>query len=256
MSVSKNISIPLAHPGPLSPTPPLDNTREAFGGGFKFTESERAYAIKYVQVLLARDHEISATAIGAALHNKVDDSSSIVNSWNLPVGKLPHHSLGSWRTHIGSPSIRDEIDRLRKRAGIVFRKTQEDQKQSEAKQSVPEQDKFEYEPEDPITPTPTLDNESNTDKKMAEEDDLNVVANFFAGNEDENETETVIWARLTSEVLSLYTSPLCLLITGRQRASLQVVGRNSTTCTMKRLWGAMKSCALLSKFDTNILHIN
>ena len=60
-----------AHSGPPSPTPPLEHTREAVGNHFKFTDFEHTYAIKYVQVLLARDHEISSNAIGAALHDKV-----------------------------------------------------------------------------------------------------------------------------------------------------------------------------------------
>lgn len=111
---------------------------------------------------------------------------------------------------MSAPSLRGEIDRLRKRAGIVFRKAQE-QKQSQATQSPPEvrqQDKFESELEDPAvtpdTPSPTLVGESETDKKMAEEDDFNVIATFFAGNLDENESESVVWGRLTSQVLSLY----------------------------------------------------
>lgn len=126
---------------------------------------------------------------------------------------MPHHSVGSWRTHLGTHSVRGEIDRLRKRAGIVFRKAQE-QKQSQASQSVPDvrqHDRSESEPsepEDPAvtrdTPSPTLVGESETDKKIAEEDDFNVIATFFAGNPDENENESVIWDRLTSQVLSLY----------------------------------------------------
>lgn len=80
LSVSKNISIPPVHSGLRSPTPPLDHTRETVGSGFKFTECERTYTMNYVQVLLARDHEIPAHTIAAALHNKVDDSSSVINS--------------------------------------------------------------------------------------------------------------------------------------------------------------------------------
>jgi len=123
---------------------------------------------------------------------------------------MPHHTSGSWRTHLGSPAVRDEVDRLRKRAGIVFRKAQE-QKQSQATQSAPElhqHDKSESEAENPvvtpITPSPTLVDESDADKRMAEEDDLNTAAIFFASNEDENEDELVTWARLTSQVLSLH----------------------------------------------------
>lgn len=79
-SISKNIDVPPAHSGPPSPTPPLEHTREMVGGNFKFTDSERAYAIKYVEVLLARDHEISGSVMGAALHKKVGGSYSIINS--------------------------------------------------------------------------------------------------------------------------------------------------------------------------------
>ena len=84
-SISENTSTALrAHSGPPSPTPPLN--REAVGNHFKFTDSERTYAIKYVQTLLARDHEISSHAIGAALHDKVGGSYSIINSHNKSLG--------------------------------------------------------------------------------------------------------------------------------------------------------------------------
>lgn len=107
---------------------------------------------------------------------------------------------------MGAPSIRADIDRLRKRAGIVFRKAQE-QMQSQATQSAPEVHQSESETGDlavtPDTPSPTLVGESETDKKMAEEDDFNFIARFFAGCLDENEDESVIWNRLTSQVLFL-----------------------------------------------------
>ena len=81
--ISRDISTSLlAHSGPPSPTPPPEHTREAVGNNFKFTDSERIYSMKYAQVLLARDHEISSTAIGTALHNKVGDSYSIINFCN------------------------------------------------------------------------------------------------------------------------------------------------------------------------------
>jgi hypothetical protein len=79
-SISRNTSTTArhAHSCPPSPTPPLEHTREAVGNNFKFTDSEHTYAIKYVQVLLARDHEISSNAIGAALHDKVGGSYSVI----------------------------------------------------------------------------------------------------------------------------------------------------------------------------------
>ena len=78
-SISEDTSTALrARSGPQSPTPPLEHTRETVGSHFKFTDSERAYAMKYVRVLLARDHEISSHAIGAALHDKVGGSYSVI----------------------------------------------------------------------------------------------------------------------------------------------------------------------------------
>jgi hypothetical protein len=115
---------------------------------------------------------------------------------------MPHHPVGSWRTHLGMPSVRGEIDRLRKRAGILFRKAQE-QKQSQASQSLLDvrlRDKSESELEDPrSTPSPTLVVDSETDKKIVEEDDFNVIVKFFVDNLDENENESVVWDRLTSQ---------------------------------------------------------
>ena len=86
-SISKNTSTALhAHSGPPSPTPPLEHTREAVGNHFKFTDSEHIYAIKYAEVLLRRDHEISSNALGAALHDKVGGSYSVINSCNPSLG--------------------------------------------------------------------------------------------------------------------------------------------------------------------------
>lgn len=105
-SISKKTSTAFrAHSGPRSPTPPLEHTREAVGSHFKFTDSERAYALKYVQVLFARDHEISSHAIGAALHDKVGGSYSVINfGINLSVRcliiRLAHGEL----TWVHSPS--------------------------------------------------------------------------------------------------------------------------------------------------------
>jgi len=113
---------------------------------------------------------------------------------------MPHHPAGSWRTQLSFPALRVEIDRLRKRAGIVFRKAQERKQSTQSVPEVRQRKKSESEPEDPADiPSPTLVGESETDKKMAEEDDFNVIATFFAGNTDENENESAVWDRLTSQ---------------------------------------------------------
>jgi hypothetical protein len=94
-SISKTTSIPS---GPPSPTPPLAHTRETVGANFKFTDSERTYAIQYAQLLLARDHSISSSAIGAALHIKVGGSYSmstleIHSLIRCPIIRLAHGEL-------------------------------------------------------------------------------------------------------------------------------------------------------------------
>ena len=82
-SINKNTSTALgAHSGPPSPTPPPEHTRETVGNCFKFTDSEHKYALNYVQVLLARDHEISSHALGAALHDKVGGSYFVIKFRN------------------------------------------------------------------------------------------------------------------------------------------------------------------------------
>ena len=99
-AINKNTDISLpAHSGPPSPTPPLQHTREMAGGSFKFTDSEREYAIKYAEILFARDHEISNSAVGAALHKKVGGSYPIVNHFVIhllvrcPIIRLIHGEL-------------------------------------------------------------------------------------------------------------------------------------------------------------------
>jgi len=49
--------------------------------------------------------------------------------------------------------------------------------------------------------TPPINGDSEEDPKRALEDDLNTIALFFAGGEDDqSEAEEVIWARLTAKV--------------------------------------------------------
>ncbi|KAG5724652.1 40S ribosomal protein S16 [Termitomyces sp. T112] len=94
---------------PRSPTPPPDHTRKKRGNsdGYMYSEQERDYAKRYIKVLLRRDHQISNSAIGKALYDKMDN-----------------HSIGSWRTFLTQEPFKSVVDSLRKTAGIEFRKQQ------------------------------------------------------------------------------------------------------------------------------------
>ena len=55
-----------------SPTPPPAHTRVEWPGrGFKFSEHERQYAMRYLEILLERDHQMSSNAMALALFSKV-----------------------------------------------------------------------------------------------------------------------------------------------------------------------------------------
>jgi hypothetical protein len=56
---------------PRSPTPPPQHHHVRSAGGIKYTEQERAYALQYAEVLLGRDHQMSASNLAAKLFRKV-----------------------------------------------------------------------------------------------------------------------------------------------------------------------------------------
>lgn len=118
---------------------------------------------------------------------------------------MPHHTLKSWRTYIGI-TIRDDIDALRKRASIAFRKAQsqkEWQSQTPAPLKSPKFNDFDSEEPSnevvPSSPTPTAPPQ---DIDQSKEQDLRIVANYFAfgGGDEEGQEPSAIWARLTSQV--------------------------------------------------------
>lgn len=175
--------------GPRTPTPPPLHTHIGFGtSGHRYTEHEREYVLRYTKILLDRDHMVANSAIGKAMHDK-----------------MPHHTLKSWKTYIGT-TIRDDIDALRKRASIAFRKT-ESQKESHSQTPAPlKSPKFNnFDSEElsnevvPSPPTPTAPPQYVDQSK---EQDLRVVSNYFAfgGGDEEGQEPSAIWARLTSQV--------------------------------------------------------
>ncbi|KAF8350119.1 hypothetical protein F5887DRAFT_1070332 [Amanita rubescens] len=144
-----------------SPTPPPAHTQQATSRG----------------VLLGRDHLMSSQAMADRLYKK-----------------LPHHSLGSWRHYI-SGNMRDDVEKLRKKAAIAYRKAMQQKHPEVVKE----------EPRDADLNGTTFD-ASNTnaeeERRREEEEDLDVVCNFFAyGGGDEQivgESEDAVWTRLGS----------------------------------------------------------
>jgi len=131
--------------------------------------------LAYVKRLMQRDHAISNTAIGNKLHQR-----------------MPHHSVQSWGMYV-SKTVRAEVEEMRKRAGIAYRLGTTAQRQdlgspskkprlkdptNEPKHSVPHQ----HTP--PTSPT-------------AEEEDLDVICNFFASGQGNDEDDELVWENLT-----------------------------------------------------------
>lgn len=57
--------------GPRSPTPPSDLPSVQTTTGVRYSEQEREYALRYVEVLLERDHHMSMNAMAGCLFKKV-----------------------------------------------------------------------------------------------------------------------------------------------------------------------------------------
>ncbi|KAF8971379.1 hypothetical protein BDZ97DRAFT_1913867 [Flammula alnicola] len=191
----KSLSDEVIIVGPRSPTPP-DN-QVLWGNGYKFSPEENEYALRYTKLLVERNHEVTMSAVATALTRK-----------------MPHHTMQSWRSHIPTLAGK-EFDEWKKRAGIAYRKAQNAKQMVSARKAststIPdgeEQEVSDVEVEEPpltamsamsASPAINLQN-TQVDFGAALEEDLNVIAQFFAeGNDDQTETEDVIWARLTAQ---------------------------------------------------------
>lgn len=61
-----------SYTGPPSPTPPPEHTRRQMASGnFLFSDAEREYVLRYVQILLERDPSVSGTSLASKLFCKV-----------------------------------------------------------------------------------------------------------------------------------------------------------------------------------------
>ncbi|KIL70896.1 hypothetical protein M378DRAFT_498894 [Amanita muscaria Koide BX008] len=156
---------------PIPPPPTSDQF--SLKGRTKYSDLEREYALKYIQILLDRDHLTSAQHMANRLYQK-----------------MPRHTLKSWTSYISGYAIKEEVEDLRKQATAAHRKS--------LKQIVKE------EPLEIGLDQVAADHSDADDiKKMNEENDLNAIVSFFAyggGDEkDEGAGQEELWQRLSSK---------------------------------------------------------
>ncbi|KAJ6621684.1 hypothetical protein B0H10DRAFT_969944 [Mycena sp. CBHHK59/15] len=185
---AKRLNPGLSRPRIPSPTPPPEHTRVHHAGDkYKYSEVETEYVLRYATVLFERDHETSLTSLFTKLH-----------------AKMPHHSVAAWNNYV-SRKLRDEVENIRKKAGIAYRKEQNAlQNQSRQVIDVDEPPPKRARVEVPVEP------DTAAVAKDPEEEDLNTVAQFFAnggdteqtdgGDEDQSVKDARVWARLTDQV--------------------------------------------------------
>ncbi|KAH9950408.1 hypothetical protein B0H21DRAFT_868708 [Amylocystis lapponica] len=150
-----------------SPPPPTKIVKWHEGKNL-FTTEERIYFINYLGVLLARDPDITQTAIAAKMAEKMDG-----------------HTRGSWLAY--ATRQRNEIDQCRKRAHIARRKA--------SQSSQPQQDPVAGSPPasagEPSSPPPTQPPPQPT---TSQSDDCDVLAQWFAdGGADDKTDDQYPW---------------------------------------------------------------
>jgi hypothetical protein len=180
-----------------SPTPPLEHTHvQLTGGGVRYSEHERDYALRYVEVLLERDHQTSISAMALSLFRKVSTYCNCCSWIHTKVLQIPSHTVGSWRSFL-LRTVRDDVELIQKRKSIAYRKAhradQGDQKQIKVEQS---QDQG----LDKGPPTASPSSISVSDREGARKEDLETISRFFATRPEEEEDDADVWARLTSRV--------------------------------------------------------
>ncbi|KAF8905522.1 hypothetical protein CPB84DRAFT_1771647 [Gymnopilus junonius] len=187
--------------GRRSPIPPGEHTRQPWSTGYKFTVEEDQFLIEYAQVLIERDYMVSIAAIADRVYSK-----------------MPHHSLMSWKSRV-TRVIGDKLDEWRKRSGIAYRKALKASQSAHSQPmaldaSVDDTAVIELSPSpEPLAaqdahalsnlndmtandPESILRNENKTYVTQ----DIEVVSQFFATLDDDGEEpEDVVWARLANQ---------------------------------------------------------
>lgn len=177
----KMITLDNGRIGARSPTPPPEESHvQLTRRGVKYSEHERDYALRYVEVLLERDHQMSANAIAANLFRKV-----------------PSHSLASWRSFLVR-TVRDDVELIRKRKSIAYRKARRTD-QGDREQIKVEQSQDQSLDQGPSTSSPYPAPVSGRED-VRKQEDLATLSRFFATREEEEEEEDAdVWACLTSQ---------------------------------------------------------
>jgi hypothetical protein len=181
-----------------SPTPPSEHTHaRSTSGGVKYSEHEREYALRYVEVLLGRDHQMAIGTMAGNLFRKVSTYCNRCPKIPTKLLQIPSHSHGSWRSFL-QRTIRDDVELIRKRKSIAYRKArradQGDRKPIKVEQSQDQGFDKGSSTSDP-SPTPVFDRES------VQKEDLETISRFFATRPEEDEEDDAdVWAHLTSQV--------------------------------------------------------
>ncbi|KAF7347880.1 40S ribosomal protein S16 [Mycena venus] len=186
----------LSRPHLPSPSPPPEHTRVLFGGNkYHYPQEEDQYALRYCQVMFARDREMSYAAIGAKLH-----------------AKMPHHTANAWNTRV-SQTLRNEVENIRKRARIAWRKEQHEKSRQSSSGGEPPAKRTKLSPG--VNAGPSADAVPSADAgqqpvAVADDDveqDLSDVAHYFANGGDmeptEGDDQTAVWQKLTEEKVGL-----------------------------------------------------
>lgn len=193
--------------GRRSPTPPPEHTRKSTSRGFIYSEHERDYVKRYATVLLERDHQMTSTAIAQKLYQKVCENVICRASMAKVLRQMPNHTLKSWSTFVVQMG-REDIQAIRKRMSIAYRKAQSQTQAQEQTQGLEDMDNSE-DPEPPHIPRPSptpaaqeSPEDPENDRRRLEEEDFGVICQFFAtgGGDEGSEDDSQIWARLTGQV--------------------------------------------------------
>lgn len=118
---------------------------------------------------------------------------------------MNNHSVASWRSFL-SQTVGQDIDDLRKRASIAFRKIQTAKASSSKREPANTNGRNGREPQNdtwssrsPTLELPIVDQEAR--QRELQEEDLEVVSKYFAvGGGDSGEADEIVWARLTAQV--------------------------------------------------------
>ncbi|PPQ97069.1 hypothetical protein CVT26_001251 [Gymnopilus dilepis] len=188
--------------GRPSPPPPPEYARLQWANGYKFTVEEDQFIADYTQVLVERDHLVSISVIAEKIR-----------------AKMPHHSANSYRGRV-TKVVGDRLDEWRKRSAIAFRKAQKTSQSTSSQPLVINTD-VNYNAEvieltsspSPMSPrheqsfTDTADAIASDaqsvlrhENKAYVKQDIEVVSQFFATlNDDGQEPEELVWARLANQ---------------------------------------------------------